>query len=198
MTLLEAHKKKWQGCTRCLLCKNKGRKNVVIYRGVVPCDVLFIGEAPGTSENAEGLPFWGPAGKLLDDIIQRAYQSLYADYEDWNKSLTIRTAFTNLVGCIPLGEGGIKATEPPLEAIQACSERVREFFVMAKPKLVVCVGELAVVHTGYIQCQVDYIHIVHPAAILRAELVRQAIPIKKCVVTIADAVRELGLHKRGL
>ena len=39
-------------------------------RGSIPFNVLFVGEAPGESEDVLGFPFVGPAGKLLDHIIK--------------------------------------------------------------------------------------------------------------------------------
>jgi uracil-DNA glycosylase len=62
---------------------------VVLCRGRLPCDVLFVGEAPGVSEDVLGRPFVGPAGKLLDTIVERALDGQYD------------CAMTNLVACIP-------------------------------------------------------------------------------------------------
>ena len=45
------HKEKWINCTRCELCEN--RKKVCLLRGKVPCDMLFVGEAPGPRITAE-------------------------------------------------------------------------------------------------------------------------------------------------
>lgn len=124
------HKKRWKGCERCNLCEN--RSNVVLARGELPCDILFVGEAPGPSENTLGRPFIGPAGKLLDRIIEAARGSYRA-----------RLAWTNLVGCIPLGDDSKKFDEPPKEAIEACAPRLRELVAIAKPKVIVTVGTLA-------------------------------------------------------
>lgn len=83
----QRHKAKWIDCQRCSLCER--RKHVVLVRGKIPAPVLFIGEAPGASEDVLGRPFVGPAGKLLDHIIEKGIDGQY-DY-----------AITNLVGCIP-------------------------------------------------------------------------------------------------
>ncbi len=64
------HLAKWHDCTACSLHEHRGR--MVFARGKIPCDVLFIGEAPGESEDVLGAPFKGPAGKLLDQIVERA------------------------------------------------------------------------------------------------------------------------------
>lgn len=64
---------KWGDCNRCHLCET--REKIVIARGSVPADVLFIGEAPGEGEDSTGIPFIGPAGRLLDDIITKGLPS---------------------------------------------------------------------------------------------------------------------------
>ncbi|GAB5034771.1 dna polymerase [Nannochloropsis oceanica] len=43
--------------------------NVVIYRGNIKAKIMVVGEAPGETEDIEGKPFVGRAGKLLDDIL---------------------------------------------------------------------------------------------------------------------------------
>lgn len=54
-------------CTRCGLCQTRTR--VVYSAGSARQPLMFVGEAPGFSEDQEGLPFVGKAGKLLTDII---------------------------------------------------------------------------------------------------------------------------------
>ena len=44
--------------------------NIVISSGNPNAKLLSIGEAPGTQENIQGKPFVGPAGQLLDKILQ--------------------------------------------------------------------------------------------------------------------------------
>lgn len=58
-----------RACTRCrdLACT---RKNVVFGAGNANADLMFIGEAPGASEDEQGLPFVGRAGKLLSTLLQ--------------------------------------------------------------------------------------------------------------------------------
>jgi DNA polymerase len=46
--------------------------NFVPGEGLVPCDLLLIGEAPGKNEDREGRPFVGSAGKLLDRLLLEA------------------------------------------------------------------------------------------------------------------------------
>lgn len=178
MTLYQKHCKRWKECKRCLLCKR--RKRVVLARGMVPAPVLFCGEAPGDSENLlpGNRPFVGPAGKLLDRIIERAIDGQY-DY-----------ALTNLVACIPIGADGNKLQEPPAEAIEACAPRLREFMKLSKFRVLVRVGKLA---TKWLPNQADRmsIDIIHPAAILRMDASQKGLAIQRSIVTISDAVDEL-------
>jgi len=56
-------------CSKCPL-SNCGRKQVVFGHGNADTRLMFIGEAPGKDEDAQGLPFVGRAGKLLTQIIE--------------------------------------------------------------------------------------------------------------------------------
>ena len=173
-------KQQWQDCCRCRYCAT--RKNIVLARGSVPCDVLFIGEAPGASEDAIGQPFIGPAGKLLDRLIEEALENAYGDPE-----LRPPIAFTNLVCCIPK-EGMQKIGEPEEASIEACEDRLNAFVELCQPKLIVHVGDLAEKFGPEIE---NTVQITHPAAILRAELVRQDLMCTKVIVILENAFREL-------
>ena len=59
--------KECTACTRCGLCA--GRTNVVFGIGNRETPIMFIGEGPGEQEDLQGIPFVGPAGKLLDDML---------------------------------------------------------------------------------------------------------------------------------
>jgi DNA polymerase len=56
-------------CTRCSDLAAT-RRNVVFGAGNADADLMFIGEAPGASEDEQGLPFVGRAGKLLDQLLE--------------------------------------------------------------------------------------------------------------------------------
>ena len=58
-----------KGCHKCNLAAT--RKNIVFGEGSNKSKVMFIGEAPGEEEDAQGRPFVGKAGKLLDQLIER-------------------------------------------------------------------------------------------------------------------------------
>lgn len=56
------------GCTRCRLAGS--RRTVVFGEGDRSADLLVVGEAPGLEEDRSGRPFVGPAGKLLDKMLE--------------------------------------------------------------------------------------------------------------------------------
>lgn len=187
------HVRDWLGCTKCELCL--GRNKVVLATGQIPCDILFVGEAPGESEDSIGSPFVGPAGHLLHHIIDKS-----GIRSDW------RVALTNLVCCIPRNEEeGGKLAQPPVESILACGERLREFVRIAKPRLIVCVGELPktwlMAPKGKVKQSVldgvyggKYIHILHPSGILQGNVAQRNISVRKCTITLANAG---ALMKKG-
>lgn len=131
-------KAKWGECERCAL--SKSRRSIVLARGTVPCDVLFIGEAPGESEDVLGEPFVGPAGHLLDTIWVEALDA-HGDEPSW--------AMTNVLACMPRipGDGWtekyVTGDDIPTEYIEACSERLNDFVHLCDPKIIVLVGKLS-------------------------------------------------------
>ena len=54
-------------CTRCAL--HKGRNKIVFGDGSPDARLMFVGEGPGADEDAQGLPFVGRAGQLLNNMI---------------------------------------------------------------------------------------------------------------------------------
>jgi len=56
-----------RGCTRCALAQT--RTQVVFGAGNADADLMFVGEAPGRTEDERGLPFVGAAGRLLDQLL---------------------------------------------------------------------------------------------------------------------------------
>ncbi len=56
-------------CTRCAELAAT-RKNVVFGAGNANAELMFIGEAPGASEDEQGVPFVGRAGKLLEKLLE--------------------------------------------------------------------------------------------------------------------------------
>ncbi len=166
------HVARWKDCQSCGLCKQRDR--ICLARGTVPADVVFVGEAPGASEDATGLVFNGPAGKLLDQIIERAWAP------------EVQCALTNLVACFPREAKARGENEPESAEIQACEPRLIEFVNIAQPRLIVCVGVLAaqwIDHNDTVRCA----DIVHPAAILRMPLAQKQMAAQKAIVVLRNA-----------
>lgn len=193
MTEWQTFVERWKGGCGSGLCG--GRAKVVLARGDIPADILFIGEAPGESEQVLGQPFVGPAGHLLDQIIRRSVPS------------KLSLCFTNLVGCIPWEEGGGKAAEPPAEAIKQCAPRLNDFVRIIRPQIIVLVGQLASKHVhGQSQFSdredgavawispgkfLELVTITHPAAILRTNISQRGLMIQKAALALADVTRSV-------
>lgn len=176
---------------------------MVFARGKIPCDVLFIAEAPGDTEDLLGQPLSGPAGQELDERIECAIDPRVELDENSDEVLVYpRLCFTNIVACIPKDETG--KGEPPPEAIKACQGRLIEMIRIAKPKVIILVGKLAAkalpgqatfadlpdgecswIPNGEL---IEFAEIVHPAHILRAEVHQRGLMRQRCQVIIADAV----------
>jgi DNA polymerase len=58
-----------RACTRCPELAAT-RKTVVFGAGNADAELMFVGEAPGASEDEQGLPFVGRAGRLLDQLLE--------------------------------------------------------------------------------------------------------------------------------
>lgn len=152
---LSDHYSSWNNCKRCPLYKTN--TNYVLARGEIPCQLLFIGEAPGVSEDATGYPFVGPAGKLLDKLLADTF-------EHANKKPTY--AITNVIACIPWNEDQSSFRKPTKEEAEECYPRVEEFISICKPRLVVLLGKEA---SKYAPTSDEYAtrEIFHPSYLLR-------------------------------
>jgi uracil-DNA glycosylase family 4 len=156
--------KAWSKCQDCGLCNT--RTNLVFYRGEAPCDVLFIGEAPGWDEDSCGLPFVGASGqRILDPMI-----ALLAE-----EGITFTYGITNVVCCIPTEKsevtGKVSVRVPSKIEADACRFRLLETIRIANPRLIVLLGKTAkkyvkipAKHDHYKTTQVE---IQHPAYIIR-------------------------------
>ena len=121
----DALKKTCHDCTRCGLCET--RTNVVFGIGNENADVMFVGEGPGEQEDLQGIPFVGPAGKLLDDMLRII---------DLSRSSNCYIA--NIVKCRP------PRNRDPLDTEQdACIGYLRNQTALIKPKIIVCLGRIA-------------------------------------------------------
>lgn len=168
-TIYQLFCERWKDGCGSSLCP-KARK-IGLVRGSLPCDVMFIGEAPSISADVVGRPFVGPTGALLNEIIRQAI------------TVELRFIFTNIVGCVSVDDNR-KHAPPPDEALMACRPRVKELIEICDPKLLVAVGTVAL--RGLTALQAEYesiapiplVDIVHPSHILQTQfngyLVRRA------------------------
>ena len=117
-------------CRRCPLAET--RHNLVFGVGNVNAELMFIGEGPGEQEDLQGEPFVGPAGKLLDTMLEII---------DLDRS---RVYIANMIKCRPP-----KNRDPQEAEKQACSEWLSRQIALIKPKIIVCLGRIAA--TGIIR-----------------------------------------------
>jgi len=153
-----------KNCKRCGLCNS--RTHVVLGRGSKnEGKILFVGEGPGENEDKEGLPFVGQAGRKLD----LALSAIGFNEEDYY--------IGNVVKCRPP-----QNREPLPDEVSACLPILRQQFVLLKPKIVVCLGSVAlkalINPEGRITADrgvfvtkggTKFIATYHPAALLRDE-----------------------------
>lgn len=128
----------WLGCQRCGL--HQHRRLVVLGRGVVPADILFIGLGPGRTENLTGEPFVGESGRLLQVIIDHATDM--AVRNGANLARTPTYYISNMVGCRPCDSKAGPNRDPKDEEIWACNPRVQATYMEVQPALVVLLGKL--------------------------------------------------------
>ena len=118
-----------ESCLNCEKCElHKTRNHVVFGKGSRSAGILFIGEAPGESEDCEGLPFVGRAGQLLDKYM------LYADFTLDNIYIA------NILKCRPP-----KNRDPDESEQDSCIEYLRIQTKLIDPKIIVCLGRIAAV-----------------------------------------------------
>jgi len=111
-------------CRRCKLCQ--GRKQIVFGSGNPRARLVFVGEGPGAEEDAQGLPFVGPAGQLLTKMIQA--MGLRRD----------EVYICNVVKCRPPGN-----RNPEPDEIAACEPFLRAQLHGIGPEVVVALGKFA-------------------------------------------------------
>ena len=112
-------------CHRCRLAT--GRHTIVFGQGDPHAKLVFVGEGPGADEDAQGLPFVGRAGQLLNRMIQFIGMKREEVY------------ICNVVKCRPPGN-----RTPLPDEIEACSPFLYRQIEAIKPRLVCCLGAPAV------------------------------------------------------
>ena len=161
---MEAMDKLQRECLSCRDCPlSQGRHNVVFGVGDPESELMFIGEGPGEQEDLQGEPFVGPAGKLLDDMLEMI---------DLDRS---RVYIANIVKCRP------PENRDPLGVEQeACIGYLRRQAALLRPKIIVCLGRIAAMRIIKPDFKITREHgqwfekngfqmmaVYHPAALLR-------------------------------
>lgn len=143
-------------CKACGL--HKFRDRIVIGRGNIPAQILFIGEAPGLSEDTLGVPFVGKSGELLEIMIDEACIK--------SKVKKIPTYYiTNTVLCRPTDKHGGSNREPKKEEILKCRSNLIEIIETVEPVKTVFIGNIA---ENFCKDLFNYYSkIQHPAYLLR-------------------------------
>ena len=111
-------------CRKCRLCET--RKNVVFGVGNREADIMFIGEGPGADEDAQGEPFVGKAGKLMN----MAFDMLGVKREE--------VYIANIVKCRPPNN-----RNPQDDEAESCLDYLRNQVILVKPKIIVLLGSVA-------------------------------------------------------
>ena len=118
---LKIIQEKVKTCKKCDLCIT--RKNAVPGKGNQNAEVIFIGEAPGKSEDLCGEPFIGTAGKRLDDALKNAGLTRDCVY------------ITNIVKCRP------PKNRIPTEVEKTmCSNYLENELAIINPKIICLLG----------------------------------------------------------
>ena len=114
--------------SKCEKCPNllKSRIQVVFGEGNPNADVLFLGEAPGSSEAKQGIPFCGMSGKILNELLASAGLSR----ED--------IFITNTILCRPDNN-----RNPNKDEVENCRERLDKLIEIMQPKVIVTIGNFA-------------------------------------------------------
>lgn len=114
-----------QGCTLCPELAST-RKSVVFGSGNADANLMFVGEAPGASEDEQGVPFVGQAGKLLAKLLEEI-------------GLQRSDVFiANTLKCRPPGN-----RDPQPMEIENCRNYLYEQVELIEPKVICTLGNFA-------------------------------------------------------
>lgn len=173
-----------KNCRECSLWET--RTNVVFGVGNQNAEVLFIGEGPGANEDAQGVPFVGRAGQLLDDMLSIIDLGRHNCY------------ICNIVKCRPPGN-----RDPQPQEQDACFGWLERQLRLLQPSIIVCLGRIAAMrlirpdfritreHGQWFERNgVRYLTMYHPSALLRDPARRPETYTD--LLTLREAVRTLG------
>jgi DNA polymerase len=167
-----------KGCTRCPL--SDSRTNVVLGAGNERAEIMFVGEAPGFHEDKQGIPFVGPAGQLLDQLL---------------KSIGLQRSevyIANTIKCRPP-----ENRDPQPDELQTCTPFLYKQIELIRPRIICTLGNHATktllnTNTGITKLHgkltrkgdLAYVPLFHPAAALHKP------PLKSTLVDDFQRLRE--------
>lgn len=125
VSALEAIRADIGDCTRCPLAR-QGRHSIVFADGDPNARLMFVGEGPGSDEDAQGLPFVGRAGQLLNNMIGAMGLKRSEVY------------IANVVKCRPPQN---RTPEP--EEANTCMQFLWRQIDVVKPEVIVALGSTA-------------------------------------------------------
>ncbi len=111
-------------CLKCAL--GESRRNFVFGSGRADATLMFVGEAPGAEEDAQGLPFVGAAGQLLTKIIESIGFQRDEVY------------IANILKCRPPGN-----RDPQAEEVAACEPHLHRQIALIRPRVICALGRIA-------------------------------------------------------
>lgn len=112
-------------CQACKLCAT--RTQTVFGVGPEDAPLMIVGEGPGADEDAQGEPFVGRAGKLLDEMLKAI-----------GRSRRENVFIANVVKCRPPGN-----RDPEADEVEACRPYLDRQIELIKPRLIVALGRIA-------------------------------------------------------
>jgi DNA polymerase len=121
---LKAVREELGDCQRCKLAR--GRQNIVFGQGSPQARLMFVGEAPGSEEDVQGLAFVGKAGQLLTKIIEA--MGLTRD----------EVYIANVIKCRPP-----ENRNPEPDEILACQPFLQRQIQSIRPRVIVGLGKFA-------------------------------------------------------
>jgi len=124
---LEAIAADVRACSRCRLAQTRTR--AVPGEGHPDTEVVFVGEGPGQTEDAQGRPFVGRAGELLVRLLASI---------GWRRQ---EVFITNIVKCRPPGN-----RDPEPDEIAACAPYLQRQLEVLDPAVVVTLGRFSMAH----------------------------------------------------
>jgi DNA polymerase len=111
-------------CQRCRLAR--GRNKIVFGTGDPGAKLVFVGEGPGFEEDQQGLPFVGPAGRLLTRIIE----AINLDRD--------QVYICNVIKCRPPGN-----RNPESDELNTCFPFLKRQIAAIQPDFIVALGTFA-------------------------------------------------------